>query len=365
MDKKKYLKYISILLCILLLVGCGDMGTTKDTASQATGELKVHFLNVGQADCALIQSGDQTMLIDAGNNGDEAYILSYLEEMNITEIDYAVGTHSHEDHIGSMDGVVDSLKVKNIILPKEEAQSKTYKDVLESIEKQNVNLIRPEVGEKYDLGEGTFTIIAPSENDYSDTNDFSIGLVFQYGQNRFLFTGDATEKTEKEMLKTGIDLSADVFKVAHHGGATSNSMKFLEAVDPVYAVISCGEDNQYGHPHAETLARLEDQDAQIYRTDKQGAILAVSDGKDIRWEVENSIALKDKQQNKDKNKDKTKVLEKNKDIQEYILNTSSKKFHLPECSSVKTIHSENKEKVKDNRDNLMKDSYMPCKNCNS
>lgn len=351
MKRNRITAIFLVILCMVLFCAC-NLSVTEEPTS---GELKVHFLDVGQADCTLIQNGSDTMLIDGGNNEDESYILSYLEKLNITEIDYAIGTHSHEDHIGSLDSVLNSVKVNNIILPEEEVKSKTYQDVLDSVDKQGVNLIRPVVGDEYQLGDGTFTIIAPSEKTYSDTNDYSIGLLLKYGKSRFLFTGDASEKSEKEMIKTGIDLTADVFQAGHHGAATSNSQELLEKADPVYVVISCGEDNQYGHPHAEPLARFQDMDMQIYRTDKQGTVIAVSDGKNITWEVGKSIAIEENL--KDKKKEKAEKAE-------YILNTNSKKFHLPDCGSVKSIDDNNRKKVKEKRDKLIKEGYEPCKTCN-
>lgn len=376
MRKKGKRKLLVIILCITMIVlsGCSELGIGSNGSKKEN--LQVHFLDVGQADSTLIISGEEAMLIDAGNNEDEDYILSYLKEHNITKLKYAVGTHSHEDHVGSMDSVIQNVTVENIILPKETTTTKTYRDVLSAIEQEHVVEIRPEVKKEYQLGEASFMIVAPNRQEYADTNDYSVGILLTYGKNKFLFTGDASEESEREMMDTGIELQADVFQAGHHGSSTSNSLEFLKKVDPTYAVISCGVDNKYGHPHVEVIASFEEEDIQMYRTDKQGTIVAESNGKDITWKVEKSIALEDKaketsqkQEKKNEKEDTTtkqnnNEKSKNEKKKTYILNTNSKKFHLPDCKNASSISEKNKDEVREKRSKLIEQGYEACKTCN-
>lgn len=376
MRKKGKRKLLVIILCITMIVlsGCSELGIGSNGSKKEN--LQVHFLDVGQADSTLIISGEEAMLIDAGNNDDEDYILSYLKEHNITKLKYAVGTHSHEDHVGSMDSVIQNVTVENIILPKETTTTKTYRDVLSAIEQEHVVEIRPEVKKEYQLGEASFMIVAPNRQEYADTNDYSVGILLTYGKNKFLFTGDASEESEREMMDTGIELQADVFQAGHHGSSTSNSLEFLKKVDPTYAVISCGVDNKYGHPHVEVIASFEEEDIQMYRTDKQGTIVAESNGKDITWKVEKSIALEDKaketsqkQEKKNEKEDTTtkqnnNEKSKNEKKKTYILNTNSKKFHLPDCKNASSISEKNKDEVREKRSKLIEQGYEACKTCN-
>lgn len=333
-----------------MICGCQMLSSVEEDAYTSTGEsdFKVHFLDVGQADCTIIQSGKEAMIIDAGNNGDADYILSYLDELGISALKYAIATHSHEDHVGAMNRVIDRIKVEEIIIPEEDTNTITYQDVLDAVKKQKVKIVRPVIGKEYQVGDANFQIIAPRGASYSDANDYSVGVIVRYGKHKFMFTGDASEKSEKEILETGIDLEVDVLQAGHHGSNTSNSEDFIRAANPVYTVISCGKDNKYGHPHVEALARFEDHDVQIYRTDLQGTIVASSDGKELHWEVGKSIAIGEDSQKK----------------QSYILNTSSKKIHRTDCSQIDQIKKENKKKVNHSMDRLLKEGYEICKKCN-
>ncbi|MFO7296195.1 MAG: ComEC/Rec2 family competence protein [Clostridia bacterium] len=244
-------------------------------------DLAVHFIDVGQADCILVTIKDAAMLIDAGNNEDSQLVVDYIKGRGITTLDYVIATHPHEDHIGGMDAVINGFEVKNIIMPRAESTTKTFEDVLEAISNKGLKITPAVPGTEYSLGEAKFTILAPNSEAYEDTNDYSVVIKLQYGATSFLFTGDAGFESENEMLEKGYDLRADLLKVAHHGSKYSTSMKFLEAVQPKIAVISVGEDNDYGHPAPETIQRLRQAGAKIYRTDESGTIIATSDGKAI------------------------------------------------------------------------------------
>lgn len=257
-----------------------------DISQNAGGNLKVHFLDVGQADCILIQSGGMNMLIDAGNNNDREYVLSYLKEQGVKRLDYVIGTHAHEDHIGSLDDVILNFEIGELFLPDQTYETQSYTDVLIAAENRELEVTHPIFKETRYLGKTRFIFVMPdADREYSDLNDSSLGIRISNGVHSFLMCGDSSKEMEKEFLASRIYLHSDVFKVSHHGSSDANSAAFLKAVDPEYAVISCGKSNDYGHPHKSTLRRLKKIGAEIFRTDKQGTIVFESDGKILTCNV--------------------------------------------------------------------------------
>ena len=273
---RRWLTHLSAFFFVLFMA----FGLT----SYADDGMKVHFLNVGQADSTLITCGDHAMLIDAGKNDDKEPILNYIQnKAGLTHLDYMIGTHPHEDHIGSMDSVIEAVSVDTVMLPNVTANTRTFQDVLTAIDEKGLSITVPEVGETYSLGDASFTILGPV-SDYGDNlNDWSIALKITYGNTSFIFTGDAEADAEADMLGTGLDLSADVYQVGHHGSRTSSSSALLDAISPRYAVISCGAGNDYGHPHQETLDALSARNIEVYRTDLLGTIVAATDGNSISF----------------------------------------------------------------------------------
>lgn len=298
-----------LLAAILVLTGCAGSGKALDETtqqksdqhevvqqknseqetddqwltSQDTNRLEVHFIDVGQADAILIRCGDQSMLVDAGTNDSSSSLTAYLESCGVTDLTYVIGTHPHEDHIGGLDEVIDRFLPGAVIMPDKEHTTAAFEDVLTAIEENGVDLYRPQLYDEYQLGEATFTIIAPVR-DYGDNlNNWSVGILLSFGENRFIMYGDGEIEAEYDICELGIDLSADVLKVSHHGSSTATSEAIIKAVQPEFAVISCGKENVYGHPHAETMSRLEALAVKTYRTDFQGTIVAVSDGQSISF----------------------------------------------------------------------------------
>lgn len=255
---------------------------TVSGPAEVTEDLTVHFLDIGQGDCTLLTQGEHAMLIDAGDNDQGTKVQSYLEYLGISSLDYLVLTHPDADHIGGADVVIYKFDCNTILMPERKTDTRTYDDVIQAMKSKDYTAIHPEVGDSYAFGESSFTILSPARN-YEDSNDCSIVLRLTHGGNTFLFTGDAEEEAENDMLASGMDLSADVLKVGHHGSHTSTSDAFLDAVSPTYAVISCETGNSYGHPHAETLNKLRAAGVQLFRTDDQGTITVTSDGSTLTW----------------------------------------------------------------------------------
>ena len=248
--------------------------------------LEVHFIDVGQGDAILVEAASSTLLIDAGDNHMASTVVKYLQKQGIETLDYIIGTHPHSDHIGGLDYVINTFDVNRILMPEAVHTTKTYEDVLDAIEDKGMRITVPRVGDEYQLGPASFTILAPSSNDYSDLNDHSIGIRLIYKNSEFLLAGDAGSLSEQEMLQSGMDLKADVLKISHHGSEYSSCADFLDAVSPTHAVISVGRDNEYGHPHKAVLQALNERDISIYRTDEQRNIIFTTDGKTISVNTE-------------------------------------------------------------------------------
>lgn len=265
-----------------------DTNNEKSDNNKSTsvkGELKVHFIDVGQADAILLQQGNAAMLIDGGNNGDRNKVKNYIEQEKITQLDYVIGTHAHEDHIGGLDYVINAFKVGKVYFPRQSANTKTFEDFAIAVKSKVGKLTAPKVGDTFKLGDAVCTILGPNSSDYGDANDYSIVIKVVYGGTSFLFTGDAEEKSESEMLSSGLDLSATVLKVGHHGSRTSTGQDFLTKVNPKYAVISVGDVNSYGHPTQDAMDRLKAKNIPVYRTDESGTVVAVSDGKKVSFDT--------------------------------------------------------------------------------
>ncbi len=247
-----------------------------------SGQLKVHFLDVGQADSILVQlPNNQNMLIDAGNNDDGDKIINYLNKAGVKQIDYLVGTHPHEDHIGGMDTVIKNCTIGRVYMPRVTNTTRTYEDALTAVKGKGLKITTAKAGLKIvDDGSVQAVMLAPYSSEYEDLNNYSAVIKLTFGEVSFLFTGDTGEQSEAEILVGGISPQADVFKVGHHGSHSSTSAAFLQAVKPEYAVICIGAGNDYGHPHKETLTRL--QGIKVFRTDLDGTVVFATDGREIK-----------------------------------------------------------------------------------
>lgn len=253
------------------------------TSSEVTGNLTVDFIDVGQADSILITNNNESMLIDAGNNEDGEDVVKYLENKGIKKLNYVVGTHPHEDHIGGLDDVINSdIQIENILMPKITTTTKTFEDVLDAIENKGLTVEAPSKGYEFKIGEANCKVMTDSIIDKDNLNISSIVIRLTFGNNSFLFMGDSEEENEKTISWP----KTDVLKVGHHGSNTSSSEKFLNEVSPKYAVIMAGEGNSYGLPKDEIVKRIESLGTTIYRTDKNGTIEMISDGNEIKITTE-------------------------------------------------------------------------------
>ncbi len=292
-------KLIALLVMLsLIFTGCNvnvsvdDTGihfdnvdsTQNDSMQSVSDKLEIHYIDIGQGDATLIKCGEHAMLIDAGENDKGTEVQDYLESQNVKKLDYLISTHPDSDHEGGVDVIIYKFDCDKIIMPDYKKTTKTHRDVIAAMESKNYSVTEPIVGHQYSFGEAEFTIIAPNDT-YKSSNNSSVGIILKHGDNKFLFTGDAEEEAESDIVDNGIDIDCDIYQVGHHGSRSSSSEKFLNAASPAYAVISCGEGNDYGHPHAATMNEFRMRGIKVFRTDLQGTIVATSDGSTITFNM--------------------------------------------------------------------------------
>lgn len=320
---KKKLTALFLILAFLL-GGCAPVSSVPESPAQppletwsGDGDLTVWYVDVGQADCALLCSQGEYMLIDGGNVADGSLVVSFLDSLGVEELKAVVCSHAHEDHVGGLASVLAVFPVEAVYAPTRTYASRCFDDFMYYVNQQDLTVQIPAPGDSFPLGSAEVTVLGPVKS-YPDTNNTSIVLRVDCGKVGFLFTGDMEREAETDLLENGSQLSAQVLKVGHHGSSTSTGYRFLYEVDPTYAVISVGKGNSYGHPHEEVVSRLNDQGAVIFRTDELGTVQAHCDGETVAFTWEKQSA---DPHGAEKVQPET-----------YIGNRSSKIFHSPDCS---------------------------------
>ena len=381
MQKSKLISLLLTLTLLFSLSGCSDSTVITDTdiipeqttplletethqlpADESTpintikenSTFEVHYLDVGQADAALVFCDNETMLIDGGNPGDSSLIAAYLKKYNIEHLNYVICSHAHDDHVGGLPGALSVATAGAIYAPKTENDIKAYQSFKAKASAQGISIKNPQPGDTIELGSSTVKFFGPVHENVSDLNDTSIILKIVYGKTSFLFTGDAERTEEQSVLSQNFDLSATVLKVGHHGSGDSTTYPFLREIMPEYAIISVGENN-YGHPTEETLSRLRDADVKVFRTDMQGDIIVSSDGEAVTIQTNrnqniDTIAISDT----------SSVNSQNNSEQTYIGNKNSKKFHLKSCYS---LPMEKNRVYLSSREEAINLGFSPCRNC--
>ncbi len=353
MKKRTLIAEVITICCVIAGFVVHKVDSVEsDVNDSENTSLEVYFIDVGQGDSTLIIDEDEAMLIDGGLPTASQKIYSFLEKKNIKHLKYIVATHAHNDHVGGLSAALEYSSCDEILVPYLDSDNERFQSFLNTASEKEVSVTQAKDGETYSLKNAIIKVLGPTDLIEGEDNNNSLVFRLEYKNVSFLFTADAEQMEEQLLLYNHYEeLNVDVLKVGHHGSYTAASSAWMKAVDPKYAVISCGKDNSYGHPHEETLQLLQQQGTTVYRTDLQGTIHCSTDGNQIAFDTE-------KETTSTEMKSDTNVSEG------YVLNTRSKKFHLSTCDSVDTISENNKLISEKTREEIIEDGYTPCKKCN-
>jgi len=344
-----WILFACVVIVTLVFMLAGGVIFRDSVPTQADDEsgFVVYFIDVGQADSALVVCDGETMLIDGGNAADSDLVFAFLKNHGISHLDYIVATHAHEDHVGGLSGALNYATAGTALCPVTEYDSRAFNNFIKYLGEQNVRITVPTHGDTFRLGSADVQIVGPI-NQSDEPNNTSIVMKITYGATSFLFTGDAERELEQDILEAGYDISATVLKVGHHGSDTSTTYPFLREIMPAFAVISCGEGNTYGHPHDNLLSRLRDADVKLYRTDIQSTITCESDGSTVSFSVERNANVQ------------TNNTEAAVEESYFIGNLNSRKFHRPSCSGLPAEHNRI---IFDTKEAAIGAGYDPCGTC--
>lgn len=375
------------LLLLCLLTGCqGGAAAAEDsptveveaaasevpavTDAPVDGTLTVHYLDVGEGNAALIESQGHFMLVDGGDRDYSAKVVAMLKSFGVETLDYVIVSHFDADHLNGIVGALHVFSVDTVLAPDYTANTNIYRSYVSIMQEKGLAAVTPQVGDVFAFGDASFTIVGPTRYDHGDVNDNSIAVRLVFGRNSFLFTGDAEAESESEMLSAGQDLDVDVLEAGHHGSDSSTSQRLLDAASPEAVVVSCGAGNSYGHPTRTVMERLQAKGVTLFRTDVQGDISVTSDGVDLTWNVEPTTdwsygggaedAVAEDTWDDSVKYDSTGHTNTSA---AYIVNTHTRKFHLPDCPSAEKISVKNYAESNESRDQLIAEGYSPCGNC--
>ena len=373
---KKQNRIKTFMLSLLLAFMLVFPGSAVDVEASGQGDMAVHFIDVGQGLAILVQSGGENLLYDGGNRAHADEVVQYLKNQQIETIDYMISSHYDEDHLGGLVKCLDNFEVEHVLGSDYVHTSELFNTFMNTATAHALIVEYPSVGDTYEFGTGSFTVMAP-DGISQNSNDNSVVIRLVNGNNSFMFMGDAEETSEQDMISTGMNLECDVLSLGHHGSASSTTWDLLEASTPSWAVISCGQDNSYGHPAAETMGKLKDMDIPVFRTDDQGTIIALSDGNVISWNQEpcNDYASGSEKKGSDSSSSQTAEYSGNdatvseseaeevsdSDTQErmvWISATGSKYHSKPDCGNMNPNKA-----TQETESQALSQGYEACKKC--
>ena len=370
----------ALLLAFVLLIVFGgarfsdrlivDADDIAARAAEPTPGLSVRFLDVGQADAALVLCEGQSMLIDGGNAGDSSLIYSVLQSGGIDYLDYIVCTHPHEDHVGGLAGALNYAEVGTAYCSATEYDSREFRNFVRYLDRQGVDITVPKAGDSFPLGSAEVQILGPVRASKNENNN-SIVLRIVYGETSFLFAADAEQGEEADLLSADAALQSTVLKVGHHGSDTSSTPEWISAVSPQYAVVSVGARNRYGLPAESVLTRLRDRGVTVFRTDLQGDVTCFSDGTTVTFRVEKNegadtlapAASPTPTPTTAPTPSGTPGTQPEAPGITYVANANSGRFHYPDCSGVAQMNEENKLTFTATREQMIAWGYTRCGRC--
>lgn len=370
--QNKFMTFILSMILALTLVLPGNAVTAK---VDGQGDMAVHFIDVGQGLAILVQSGGENLLYDGGNRSHADEVVQYLKNQQVETINYMISSHYDEDHLGGLVKCLDNFEVEHVLGSDYVHTSDLFNTFMNTATAHAIIVEYPSVGDTYEFGTGSFTVMAP-DGISQNSNDNSVVIRLVNGNNSFMFMGDAEETSEQDMISTGMNLDCDVLSLGHHGSASSTSWDLLEATSPSWAVISCGLNNTYGHPAAETMGKLSDMDIPVFRTDDQGTVIALSDGNTISWTQEpcNDYTSGSEKQSTDSSADQSEQYTNDAAATEsyaaetdtsdmqgrmvWISATGSKYHSIPDCGNMNPNKA-----TQETESQALSQGYEACKKC--
>lgn len=365
--KIRHFRFLFILFALCFFAG----GRTV-----ADEGFALHLLDVGQGQSVLIEADDCHMLIDGGGRSASSFVVSYLKQYGVDSIDCLAVSHYDEDHMSGTIGALNVFRCEKILLPSYTLDGPLYESFMTAASANEGECLYPKAGDTFSLGGANVQVIGPVRNDYDVENDRSLSFRITYGNCSFLICGDAEGDSEWDMVCSALPISSDVYVVSHHGSASSSTAPFLDAVSPTYALISCGKDNAYGHPSQAALSRLQLKGCTLYRTDLQGSIIAHSNGSEIWFDFDpcNDFTPGDSAASSEALSNLSSLLPQGSESEagtsgyaapdyRYVYNINTLRFHYPWCDSVAKMKEPNRLYTEKSRDELIKEGYQPCGEC--